>query len=67
MNEYTLFPLTDSWYVGAIIPGKKREQLNYLVGVYTYDKACRSGLEELQGFDLVYENNYEDGREKKLS
>ncbi|KIW73680.1 hypothetical protein PV04_01778 [Phialophora macrospora] len=29
-NDQTLLPLTDSWYMGANIPGKKREQLNYL-------------------------------------
>ena len=33
MNDKTLFPLTNSWYMGANIPGKKREQLNYLAGL----------------------------------
>jgi hypothetical protein len=50
----TLFPLTDSWYMGANIPGKKREQLNYLRGISNYDKACRASLEHFQEFDLVY-------------
>lgn len=53
MNEKTLFPLTNSWYMGANIPGKKREQLNYLAGVHNYEKACRAALEGWDGFDLV--------------
>jgi hypothetical protein len=53
-NDKTLFPLTDSWYMGANIPGKKREQLNYLRGISNYDKACRASLEHFQGFNLVY-------------
>lgn len=52
-NDKTLFPLTDSWYMGANIPGKKREQLNYIRGIQNYDKACRESLEHSQGFDFV--------------
>lgn len=53
MNDQTLFPLTDSWYMGANIPGKKREQLNYIGGVHNYEKACRAALETWDGFDIV--------------
>jgi cation diffusion facilitator CzcD-associated flavoprotein CzcO len=34
----TLFPETDSWYMGANIPGKVRESLNYAGGVPLYIK-----------------------------
>jgi hypothetical protein len=53
MNDMTLFPLTNSWYMGANIPGKKREQLNYLAGMQNYEKACRAALESWDGFVLV--------------
>lgn len=26
LSDKTLFPIADSWYMGANIPGKKREQ-----------------------------------------
>ncbi|KAG9311517.1 cyclohexanone monooxygenase [Chiua virens] len=34
----TLLPLADSWYVGANIPGKKREAYNYIGGLVPYTK-----------------------------
>jgi len=39
-NDRTLLPLTDSWYMSANIPGKEREQLNYLGGMEKYEKKC---------------------------
>lgn len=57
MNEKTLFPLTDSWYMGANIPGKKREQLNYLAGVAQYEIECRKALEHWDGFILNQVDN----------
>ena len=53
-NDKTLLPLTDSWYMGANIPGKKREQLNYLGGIENYEKECRAALQDLKGFNVVY-------------
>jgi hypothetical protein len=53
-NDQTLLPLTDSWYMGANIPGKKREQLNYLGGIAKYEEECRQAIETLQGFNVVY-------------
>lgn len=50
MNEKTLFPLTNSWYMGANIPGKKREQLNYLAGLDTYEQVCREAQKNWDGF-----------------
>lgn len=52
-NNQTLLPLTDSWYMGANIPGKKREQLNYLGGIQEYERECREALETLEGFNIV--------------
>lgn len=53
-NDKTLLPLTDSWYMGANIPGKKREQLNYLGGIKQYEVEVRAALKTLEGFDVVY-------------
>jgi hypothetical protein len=54
-NDKTLMPLTDSWYMGANIPGKKREQLNYLKGINNYERECREAIATSAGFDTVYE------------
>jgi cation diffusion facilitator CzcD-associated flavoprotein CzcO len=53
-NDRTLLPLTDSWYMGANIPGKKREQLNYIGGIEKYENECRRALATLEGFTLDY-------------
>lgn len=38
----TLFPRADSWYMGANIPGKTREMLNWPGGLQLYLQSCRS-------------------------
>jgi cation diffusion facilitator CzcD-associated flavoprotein CzcO len=38
--DSTLFPLADSWYVGANIPGKPRVFMPYVGGVGPYRKIC---------------------------
>lgn len=53
----TLFPLTNSWYMGANKPGKKREQLNYIKGVHNCEQECRAKLDGLDGFDVVYKDS----------
>jgi len=40
LASHTLLPLADSWYMGANIPGKKRQLLNHL-GVREYMQHCR--------------------------
>lgn len=50
ISDHTLFPLADSWYMGANIPGKKREQLNYAGGVPEYEQECRRTLKDWEGF-----------------
>ena len=36
----TLYPMADSWYMGANVPGKPRVFLPYVGGVDAYRKAC---------------------------
>uniref|UniRef100_A0AC35F280 Flavin-containing monooxygenase n=1 Tax=Panagrolaimus sp. PS1159 TaxID=55785 RepID=A0AC35F280_9BILA len=50
----TLFPLADSWYMGANIPGKPKEMLNFLGGVPKYSEILQYVLENnFEGFKLV--------------
>jgi cyclohexanone monooxygenase len=37
---YTIFPLADSWYVGANVPGKPRMFMPYIGGVAAYRQKC---------------------------
>lgn len=49
----TLFPYADSWYLGANIPGKPRQFLNYPGGLPLYLQACEaSAAAGYDGFDL---------------
>ena len=52
LSDKTLFPQTDSWYMGANIPGKPREQLNYAGGIPLYEKEIRSSLKDWDGFEV---------------
>ena len=45
----TLFPRADSWYMGANIPGKRREMLNWPGGLQLYLAACR--MSAAAGYD----------------
>lgn len=50
--SFTLFPHADSWYMGANIPGKRRQLLHY-PGVQTYLASCReSASNGYSGFEL---------------
>ncbi|MEP1472320.1 MAG: NAD(P)/FAD-dependent oxidoreductase [Halieaceae bacterium] len=50
--DLTLFPLADSWYMGANIPGKTRQFLNY-PQLASYVAACQQSAEQgYEGFDL---------------
>ncbi|PVH88118.1 FAD/NAD(P)-binding domain-containing protein [Cadophora sp. DSE1049] len=53
MNEQTLYPLANSWYMGANIPGKVREQLIYIGGVDLYERIAREALRTWVGFDVA--------------
>jgi len=51
LADATLFPQTDSWYMGANIPGKPRVFLPYIGGFGTYRKLCAEIAEkEYEGF-----------------
>jgi hypothetical protein len=39
-TDRTLYPLANSWYVGANIPGKPRVFMPYVGGVTAYKKKC---------------------------
>jgi cyclohexanone monooxygenase len=41
----TLFPKADSWYMGANIPGKPRQLLNYPGGTSLYFAMCDESME----------------------
>jgi cyclohexanone monooxygenase len=51
--DSTLYPLANSWYVGANIPGKPRVFMPYVGGLHVYTRKCnevaRKGYE---GFAL---------------
>ena len=54
LNDKTLFPGTNSWYMGANIPGKPREQLNYPGGFPLYQKELKAVLDEnFKGFSVI--------------
>ncbi|KAL4947475.1 hypothetical protein BDW69DRAFT_204341 [Aspergillus filifer] len=49
----TLFVKADSWYMGANIPGKKREMINWPGGSILHEQICRKALEDWDGFVTV--------------
>ena len=49
----TLYPLANSWYVGANIPGKPRIFMPYVGGVEAYTKKCNEVVANgYEGFHL---------------
>ena len=53
LSDATLFPQTNSWYMGANIPGKPREQLNFTGGFPKYEEEIAKGLDGFKGFTVV--------------
>jgi cyclohexanone monooxygenase len=52
--DRTLFPLADSWYIGANIPGKPRVFMPYVGGVGAYRKKCDAvAARGYEGFTLT--------------
>jgi cation diffusion facilitator CzcD-associated flavoprotein CzcO len=50
----TLIPRADSWWVGANIPGKRREILSYAGGLGTYMEICNAVAERgYEGFAIT--------------
>jgi cyclohexanone monooxygenase len=53
LADASLFPRADSWYLGANIPGKRREILSYSGGLPAYLAKCRESAERgYEGFAL---------------
>jgi hypothetical protein len=50
--KLTLFPLTNSWWNGSNIPGKKVQILTYIGGINRYEAQCRETLDGWKGFDV---------------
>jgi hypothetical protein len=53
ITDMTLLGQADSWWMGANIPGKKREMLNYPGGLPLYEQQCQNVLENWDGFITV--------------
>lgn len=53
-NAPTLFPLTESWWTGANIPGKKAQMLTYLNGLEQYEREAKERLDRFEGFAVHY-------------
>lgn len=54
LSAMTLFPQADSWYMGANIPGKPRQLLNYPGGIPLYLEKCHeSASKGYEGFELA--------------
>jgi len=49
LSDKTLFPTANSWYMGANVPGKKREQLNFAGGFPLYKELTHRALD--RGFE----------------
>lgn len=54
-SHATLFPLTNSWWTGGNIPGKKVQMLTYVMGIEQYEAQCRGLMDEFKGFDVQRE------------
>jgi cyclohexanone monooxygenase len=53
IGNLTLYPLADSWYVGANVPGKPRALMPYLGGVGLYRQTCAAvAAKGYEGFIL---------------
>ncbi|CAF3538199.1 unnamed protein product [Rotaria sp. Silwood1] len=49
----TLFPLANSWYMGANIPGKPRVFMPYVGGIVSYQQKCKDvATHDYEGFYL---------------
>jgi cyclohexanone monooxygenase len=50
----TLYPTTNSWYIGANIPGKPRVFMPYVGGVPAYRQKCKDVVDnDYEGFQCI--------------
>lgn len=62
-NAPTLFPLTESWWTGANIPGKKAQMLTYLNGLERYEQEVQERLGRWEGFAVRYADGELEARD----
>ena len=53
MAERTLFGKADSWYMGANIPGKRRQLLNHPMSDVYLARLAASAADGYSGFELT--------------
>lgn len=53
LNNRTLFPTTQSTYMGGAVPGKVSEPVCYAGGIPRYVTEIREALDSMQGFEVV--------------
>ena len=53
LANMTLAVQTSSWYMGANVPGKKREYLLYMGGMDLWHSKCQAALKDWQDFDTT--------------
>jgi cyclohexanone monooxygenase len=64
----TLFPLANSWYMGANVPGKPRVYLPYIGGVGVYRQKCDEiAARDYEGFALVRSAQAERGESSRTA
>lgn len=55
LSNRTLFPTTQSTFMGGCVPGKAFEQVNYCGGIPQFKFHIRNALKTWEGFDVVKE------------
>jgi hypothetical protein len=50
----TLYPLTNSWWTGGNVPGKKPQMLTYCRGIREYEGQCRATLGGWKGYEVQH-------------
>jgi cation diffusion facilitator CzcD-associated flavoprotein CzcO len=54
VGNFTLYPLADSWYMGANVPGKPRVFMPYIGGADVYRQICDGvAADGYKGFELL--------------
>jgi dsDNA-binding SOS-regulon protein len=66
MSNYTLLPLTNSWWNASNVPGKKVQMLTHPGGIQMYEAQCRETLKDWKGFTVVYGENDVAEKESKF-
>ena len=52
ISDRTLYPRTNSWYMGANVPGKPRQFLGHLMGSQYFDRLAEVASEGFEGFSF---------------